>query len=306
MMERYGKIAVLAGGPSSERKISLKSGKAIYNALKRKKLDVELINVTKRNLEKLKDLKTDIAFIALHGKFGEDGTVQKILEDKGIVYTGSGIEASRIALDKLESRKIFLSNDLQVPEYKVVEKDEYANDIFKELKLPFVVKPRYEGSSIGLSIVTDKAKALSALDDVFSYDDWAIIEEYIHGKELTVGILEDKALPVIEISTEHSAYDFSAKYLDRRTKYIVPASLDKRFREHVEDSALRAHKILGCRDFSRVDIRMDDKGNVYILEVNTIPGMTERSLLPKAAKEIDLNFDDLCVKLIDLAHKRRT
>jgi len=305
-MENYGKIAVLAGGPSSERKISLKSGKAIYNALKKNELDVELVKVAKKNLGKLENLKIDIAFIALHGKFGEDGTVQRILEDKGIVYTGSGIEASRIALDKLASRKIFLSNNLNIPDYKVAEKDEYSKDIVEEFKLPFVIKPRHEGSSIGLSVVTDKAKAINALDNAFIYDDWAILEEYIHGKELTVGILEDKALPVIEISTEHSAYDFSAKYLDNKTAYIVPAPLDKRLREHVEDSALRAHKALGCRDFSRVDIRMDNKENVYILEVNTIPGMTERSLLPKAAKEIGLNFDNLCVKLIDLAHKRRT
>lgn len=304
-MKNFGKIAVLAGGSSSEREISLKSGHSVFDALKRKKLNVSFVDVKSNSIEEIRHLDADIAFIALHGRFGEDGTVQAILEDLNIGYTGSGVKASKLALDKIASREIFISNNLKSPEYKAIEKNCNKNDIINKFTIPFVIKPQHEGSSIGLSVVSDKALVDRALKEAFDYDDVVLIEEYIDGKELTVGILDDKALPVIEISMLGDIYDFNAKYVDSKTEYVVPANIKEEAIEKAKDCAVKAHKALGCRDFSRVDMRMDKSGNIYILEINTIPGMTERSLLPKAAQEAGINFDDLCIKLIELAHKRK-
>ena len=304
-MDNCGKIVVLAGGPSNEREISLKSGQAVFEALKRQGQNVYLVDIKGGSRTDFEKLDADVVFIALHGKFGEDGTVQAILEELKLPYTGSGIEASKLALDKLASRKLFLKNTLKVPRYKVAKKSDSLKTSLEGFQIPFVVKPQGEGSSIGLSIVSDNAKAQFALKSAFNYGDMAIIEEYVDGRELTVGVLEDKALPVVEIITEANIYDFNAKYIDSGTQYIVPAELDKEKEEEVKKSALLAHRALGCRDFSRVDMRMDKSGNVYILEVNTIPGMTERSLLPKAAAEAGINFENLCLKLACLAYNRK-
>lgn len=303
-MTNYGKIAVFAGGPSSEREISLKSGKAVYEALRRRNQDVDFVDINDSFYMKLKNINADLVFIALHGKFGEDGSIQTMLEELRLPYTGSGVESSRLALDKVASRELFLANGLTVPRYKIVKRDNNIMDLLGEFEMPFVVKPQREGSSIGLSIVTDKVHAKTALGMAFSYGDTIIVEEYIHGREITVGILEEVALPVIEIVTEHNVYDFDAKYVDEGTRYIVPAALTEDDYNRAQGYALNAHRILGCRDLSRVDMRMDYDGNIYILEVNTIPGMTERSLLPKAALAKGLSFEDLCMKLVDLAHKR--
>ncbi|MGB2705318.1 MAG: D-alanine--D-alanine ligase [Candidatus Omnitrophota bacterium] len=304
-MKNYGKIVVFAGGLSSEREISLKSGSAVYGALKKRNQDVELVDVGEDVRGASRNTNADVVFIALHGRFGEDGTVQSILEEAHIPYTGSGVRASRLALDKLASRELFLTNGLKVPSYKVIRTGTGIDDTCREFETPFVIKPQREGSSIGLSIVSDKAHINTALDMAFGYGETAIVEEYIHGRELTVGILEDWALPVVEIVTEHNVYDFNAKYLDEGTKYIVPASLHGDDFKRAQDFALKAHRILGCRDFSRVDMRMDYDGNIYVLEVNTIPGLTERSLLPKAAMAKGVSFGDLCMKLVNLAYRRK-
>ena len=305
MQEKYGKIVVLAGGPSNEREISLKSGRAIHEALRRKNQDVDFVDVDENFSKKINSMDTDIVFIALHGKFGEDGSVQLMLEKLNLSYTGSEVEASRLALDKVASRELFLNSGLKVPRYKVIKKGTDATGIFEEFEIPFVVKPQCEGSSIGLSIVSDRSRLKAALEAAFTYGETVVVEEYIPGRELTVGILEGHALPVIEITTKHNVYDFNAKYMDRGTKYIVPAMLDKDKYKSAQEFALKAHRVLGCRDFSRVDMRMDRDGNIYVLEVNTIPGMTERSLLPKAASAIGVSFEDLCMKLVDLAYRRR-
>jgi len=303
-MGQYGKIAVLAGGISSEREISLKSGSAVFNALKCKGEEVELIDIKKNPEGIIKNLKADLAFIALHGKFGEDGSIQRMLEDVKIPYTGSGVESSRLALDKIASRNIFMKHKLNTPTYKILNKRVDISYIANEFETPFVVKPQFEGSSIGLSIVADTAHTKTALDMAFDYGDSAIIEEYIHGRELTVGILGEESLPVIEIVTTHNVYDFQAKYLDEGTRYVVPAKIDKDTQKNVQESALLAHQALGCRDFSRVDMRMDRDGLIYILEINTIPGLTERSLLPKAASARGITFMDLCMKLVHMAQGR--
>jgi D-alanine-D-alanine ligase len=303
-MKDYGKIAVLAGGPSSEREISLKSGRAVYEALRRKHQDVDFVDADRSFSEKLREANVDVAFIALHGRFGEDGAVQAILEGLNLPYTGSQVKSSQLALDKIASRELFLKDGLKVPRYKIVEGDAGAGDTLKELGKLLVVKPQHEGSSIGLSLVSDEARIKPALDAAFGYGDKVIVEEYIGGREFTVGVLEERALPVIEIEAKHDVYDFNAKYSDEETKYIVPATLARSEYKLVQEYGLRAHQALGCRDFSRVDMRMDNEGNVYILEVNTIPGMTERSLLPKAAAAEGISFEDLCMRLVDLAYKR--
>jgi len=298
-VKRYGRVGVLAGGPSNEREISLKSGKAVHDALIREGVDAIFLDVKNNIYDIIGKAKIDVAFIALHGKFGEDGTVQKILEEARIPYTGSGVEASRLALDKIASKKAFKKSAIPIPQYVVFEKNKYLIDDAKPLGMPVVVKPQFEGSSIGLSVVRESTFLKDALDKAFEYGDKIILEEYIKGRELTVGILDDKPLPVIEIVTKNRVYDYGAKYSDPETRYLIPAPVEKNIYENAQRLGSRAHEALGCRMFSRVDMMLNDAGDIYVLEVNTIPGMTERSLLPKAAGELGYGFGKLCIKLIE-------
>ena len=295
------KIGVLSGGPSNEREISLRSGAAVYKALIEEGLDACLIDVHDDIHDILKKNRIDVAFIALHGRFGEDGTVQKALEDAKIPYTGSGVEASRLALDKMASKKVFIDNGIPVPKYAVAEKDKFKLKDLKSINTPLVVKPQFEGSSIGLSVVKEESLLEEALERSFLYGAKALLEEYIDGRELTVGILDDKPLPVVEIVTREHVYDYKAKYEDPNTEYLVPAPIEKSLYRKAQELGAKAHAALGCRYFSRVDMMADKAGNLFVLEVNTIPGMTERSLLPKAAKAQGLSFNHLCVKLIENA-----
>lgn len=297
----FGKIGILAGGPSSEREISLRSGRAVYEALAGKGLDVVLLDVWNDVSDLITSKKIEVAFIALHGKFGEDGTVQKILEEAGIPYTGSGVKASALALDKIASKNIFEERGIPTPEYRVFTQDDFDMDDAAKLGLPVVVKPQFEGSSIGLSVVKDGSSLDEALDRAFAYGEKVLLEKYIPGRELTVGMLDNKPLPVIEIVPKDKVYDYTAKYKDPETKYLVPAPIEKIFAEKAMELGGRAHAALGCKSFSRVDMILDPSGKIFVLEVNTIPGMTERSLLPKAANAIGLNFIELCVKLIENA-----
>ncbi|MDD5496257.1 MAG: D-alanine--D-alanine ligase [Candidatus Omnitrophica bacterium] len=300
----FGKIGVLAGGPSSEREISLKSGKAVYSALIGEGLDAVLIDVFDNIYDIIRNIKIDVAFIALHGRFGEDGTVQKFLEDAGIPYTGSGAAASKLAIDKVASKDVFVRQDIPVPKYMVLSKEDVNIDDVHAFGFPVVVKPQLEGSSIGLSVVRQKEALKNAIDKAFLYGDKIIVEQYIEGRELTVGILSDEPLPVIEIVTKNRVYDYEAKYMDPDTQYIVPANIEKEIYEKAQRLGRLSHVALGCRSFSRVDMMADEKGNVVVLEVNTIPGMTERSLLPKAAEAKGLSFSNLCVKLLEDALSR--
>jgi len=304
-MEDYGKIIVLAGGPSNEHDISIKSGKAVYNALKGRAKSLDFLDVKEDFRESLKAKDPDLVFIALHGTFGEDGTVQAMLEEMHIPYTGSGVEASRLAMDKIASKNIFKNAGILVPKFDVIKKGKDHEAIPEGFKVPFVIKPRNEGSSIGLSVVRDSSQINNALKKAFEYSDMILIEEYIHGRELTVGILENRALPVIEIMAKNQIYDYEAKYKDEDTLYLVPADIEKEKRLIAQAYAVKAHNALNCADFSRVDMRMDKNGNIFTLEVNTIPGLTERSLLPKAARAAGINFENLCMKLIELAYKKR-
>jgi len=301
-----GRIGVLMAGPSTEKKISLKSGHAVCLALKKAGFKVVPIIIktarVKDNLKLIKSKRIDCAFIALHGRFGEDGGIQKILGMLKIPYTGSGVKASRLAMDKIASRKIFAKAGLRVPQSKILEKRDKGSLNSKKLSLPLVVKPATHGSSIGLSIVFAHRDIPKAINSAFKYDKRIILEEYIKGKELTVGILEEKALPVIEIVPKHKFFDYKAKYKKGLTNYIVPAKLNSQVAKKVKNVALSAHRLLGCFGCSRADIILDSKNNPYILEVNTIPGLTATSLLPKAAGKTGVDFLSLCVKLIKLAY----
>jgi D-alanine-D-alanine ligase len=299
----FGRIGVLSGGPSSEREISLRSGRAVHKALTESGLDAVFIDVKDDIHDIIGKAGIDVAFIALHGAFGEDGTVQRILAEAGIPYTGSGPEASRAALDKIASKEIFAKRGIPTPRYAVFEKEARMPGDTARVKLPAVVKPQFEGSSIGLSIVKDMKHLEDALQEAFRYGEKALAEEYIVGRELTVGILNDEPLPVIEIVAKNRVYDYEAKYTDPETKYLVPAPVEKGTYILAQRLGKLSHTALGCESFSRVDMMADKDGKVFVLEVNTIPGMTERSLLPKAAHASGINFAKLCIMLLENAVK---
>jgi len=295
-LKKY-KIGVLAGGTSNERDISLKSGEAVFKTLKEAGLKATFIDIDEERFDSLiSHMDLDIAFLALHGRFGEDGTIQKALEEKGILYTGSGPESSHLALDKFASKDKFLEHGINTPEHVLVKTAEAVASF--ELWMPCVIKPRWEGSSIGLSIVFSYDELEPALEEAFKFGEEVIIERFISGREITVGILEEEALPIVEIVASGGVYDFHAKYAARDTRYIAPANLGKNIAKEAQRIALKAHQVLGCKGFSRVDIRLSPEGEIFVLEVNTIPGLTERSLLPMAAKEAGLDFFELCVKML--------
>lgn len=311
MALNFGRVGILMGGPSSEREISLKSGRAVYQALKQSNIDVRAIEIKtdnkEENIKLIKLHKIDCAFLALHGRFGEDGQIQKILEEIKIPYTGSGVLASRLAMDKIASHSIFNTYGLRVPRFKTLEKTSYnaTHRLRRNLSLPLVIKPASQGSSIGLSIVNSYKNFKAALDHAFCFDQRVIIEQYIEGRELTVGILDECALPIIEIIPKKTFFDYDAKYKPGMTEYIVPAKLDKGTARDIKAAALSAHRLLGCSGCSRVDMILNKHKLPYILEVNSIPGLTETSLLPKAAKSAGIKFNELCLKLIRLAYEKK-
>lgn len=299
------RIGVLAGGPSSEREISLKSGMAVFSALTKFGINARFIDLKSGPRKVLKHAGIDTAFIALHGGYGEDGTIQALLEDLGIPYTGSGPDSSRLALDKIASKRIFIKNGIPAPEYLTLKKRADDKNTLRKIKLPAVIKPRNEGSSVGLSIVTDDSQFKGALSRAFEYSDTVLVEKFIKGRELTVGILGEGALPVVEIKPKNNVYDYSAKYIDKETEYVAPAELEKNVSLKARKMALRAHMALGCRDISRVDMRLDDEGRIFVLEVNTIPGLTERSLLPMAARAKGIDFGELCYRILEMALEKK-
>jgi len=310
-MTDFGHIGILMGGPSSERDISLKSGQAVYEALKSAGYHVSPIDIPSSKEEEVVALiqaaHINVAFIALHGQFGEDGTIQAILEKMGIPYTGSGVAASRLAVNKIATQTIFQKNNIPIPSHVIVHQEDKPEEdtIIDQLGgLPVVVKPEAEGSSIGITLVQNKNDLKAALREAFRYGPRALVEQYIRGRELTVGILDDKPLSVIEIRPKEKLFDFTAKYQKGLTEYLIPAPLKNGIKENVQRTALQVHRILGCRHFSRVDIMLDEKMKPFVLEVNTIPGFTSMSLLPKAAKQDGYDFAQLCLTLIKLAYEK--
>lgn len=306
----FGRIGILMGGVSSEREISLKSGNAVLNSLKNQGLDVVVLDIKENNSKKIEELLKNnginLAFITLHGKFGEDGAIQKILEKLKIPYTGSKVRASKLAMDKVSSRLIFKKNKLPIPEFMVFYKNKFKRNALKKIsEFPVVVKPSNGGSSIGVSFVMRKENLNQAIDIAFNYDEKIIIEKYIKGRELTVGIFEENSLPVIEIVPKSYFFDYNAKYQKGVTEYIVPARLPEDIFNMVQVVGLKAHKALGCCSFSRVDIILNEDNVPMVLEVNTIPGLTETSLLPKAAQIKGIGFNELCLKMLKSSCKPR-
>jgi D-alanine-D-alanine ligase len=295
-------IGVLMGGFSSEREISLRSGKAVSAALKLLGHRIKDIDVKSRNIFNHSKPDFDIAFIALHGKFGEDGGIQKLLKSHKIIYTGSGAEASKRAMDKFATKEAFVKDKIPTAEYTTI-----ANGQKQNYKIPFgypvVVKPRSEGSSVGVSIVKNFRELLKAIKEAFKYDKNVLIEKFIPGREVTVGILGKKALPVIELKPKQSFYNYKAKYQDTRTEYIVNPKFPAKIIKEMQKNALKAHKALGCSGISRIDLIYAPKIGAIVLEANSIPGLTDRSLLPKAASAIGIEFPKLCEIIIREALK---
>lgn len=291
-------VGVLAGGISSEREISLLSGTQAFEALRRRGVRARYIDITSAEPSFVKNALAgiDIAFIALHGEFGEDGGIQKILQECAIPYTGSEPQASYAAMDKIASKNIFRANNIATPLWTVVSS---ADGI--QCGLPAVVKPYLGGSSLGVSIVRQQEELARAVNDALVYNNKILIEEYVAGRELTVGIFDQQALPVIEIKPTPAYFDFTAKYSDGLVSFEVPAHLNHAVTQRVQDAACRAHQALGCRHFSRVDIILDAADTPCVLEVNTIPGLTSHSLLPLAAHAQGIAFDDLVVRMIEMA-----
>ncbi len=291
---RFNKVAVLKGGDSAEREVSLRSGAAIADGLRKKGYDVVEIDMPDRQLVLPAD--TDAVFIALHGAFGEDGGVQKELEARGIPYTGSGPESSRKAFDKSISKGIFMAEGIPTPTYEILKQSEK-----RTLSLPVVAKPVRQGSSVGVHRVFHEENWLPAFADVLQYGDEVLVESYISGTELTIGVVGDRVLPVLEIRAPEGYYDYRAKYSSGLTEYLVPAPVSDHTAKCCRELAFRAFKALGCSGMARVDFRLREDGALYVLEVNTIPGFTETSLLPKAARAVGIDFPDLCDMVLRLA-----
>jgi D-alanine-D-alanine ligase len=301
------KIGVISGGISSEREISLMTGKNIYQSLLKSGYDTVFIDLKDDFCSKLREI--NLAFLAIHGRYGEDGTIQGLLELMKIPYTGSGVLASAIAINKIISKKILIYENIPTPEYIELnfigskELDKMISIIEKKIDYPMVVKPNSEGSTIGINIVQKKGKLKSAVEEVIKYDYKILVEEYIKGRELTVSIIgrEPVALPIIEIKPKSGFYDYKSKYTKNMTQYIVPAELEKKIADRISEMALKCHKVVGCSGISRVDFMLDDNGNAYVFELNTMPGMTATSLVPKAAKAAGIDFALLVEIILDSA-----
>jgi len=298
------KTAVLMGGPSQEREVSLATGAGISKALRSLGLDVADVDVRDENFVLPADV--DFAFIALHGTFGEDGQVQKILEDRGLPYTGDGVKESELAFDKIRSKEKFVEHGIGTPESEVIRAGERPT-----MKVPLVVKPSRQGSTVGIHIVKRPDELDAALVDAARFDRALLIEQFIPGRELTVGILGDQALPILEIIPNGGFYDFDTKYpflnpkAGASAQHICPAKIDPAAAGgEIQDLALRAFQALGLKVYGRVDVILSNRGEPFVLEVNTIPGMTEASLLPEAAAAAGISYADLCLQIIRLSRAR--
>ena len=299
------KVAVLCGGRSGEREVSLRSGKNVFESLKRQKFDVIQLDTDGDLIAKLKKNKIDVVFIVLHGKGGEDGTIQGLLEIAQIPYTGSGVLASALAMNKVASKRIFQAVGIPTP--KFIEVEPYS-DFKKEAErvrrifpYPMVVKPTSEGSSLGVTIVRKDDDLEKILVETVGQHGDAFIEEFIKGREVTVGILGEEALPILELVPKSEFYDYRAKYTQGGTEFILPARLAPVLYKRVQETALSAHRALGCRGLSRVDIIVGPDHVPYVHDVNTIPGMTDQSDLPAEAAHAGISFDELVMRILQSA-----
>lgn len=300
------KIAVLMGGPGSERAVSLASGNAVLEALLGLGLEAVAVDVTHHEIHL--PAGTDLAFNVIHGTFGEDGELQSLLDDLGVPYTGAGAKSSRIAFDKNLAKAAFLHAHVPTPRAEIINVSEGLQ--LPSFSAPFVVKPPREGSSVGVHIVRDQADAAQAMQDAAKYGNEILVEEFINGMELTVAILNDGALPIVHISPPDGVYDMASKYPwlsgAKGSEYFCPADLDLETTMAVQAAALAAHRSLGVEIYSRVDVLLDSQNRPFVLEANTIPGMTETSLLPKAAAAAGISFPELCKTIAELSLQLRS
>lgn len=337
------KIALITGGLSSEREVSLSSGRGILKGLRNLGHEVKVIDpiygkeLTKEDiifkdkvskeyptLDKIRQLQkessrklidcinsdlfndTDLVFLGLHGKFGEDGKIQTLLELRGLKYTGSGTQASSIAMDKDVSKLVFEKNNILTPEWQATYSSNGINynEFAEKFGNPIVIKPNDEGSTVGLTIAKNKEEFYRGLETAFNYSEKVLLEKYIKGRELTVTVIDGKAYPVIEIVPHEGFYDYEHKYSKGMSKYVCPAVIPDEISEKAKESGLKAYNALNCKVYARVDFLLTDDGKLYCLEVNTLPGMTELSLVPMAAKAMNMDFDMLLEKIIDSSLKK--
>ena len=292
------KIGVLMGGLSAEREVSLASGASVHRALLDRGYDAVAIDMGRDLAQVLLREKIDVAFICLHGRYGEDGAVQGLLEVMGIPYTGSGVLASALAMNKVFAKQLFEANCLTIAPYRVVRRGEDTGSQTPAFSLPVVVKPSQEGSSVGVSIVRRSEDYPVALDMAFAYDEEILVEQFIKGREIQVGILGDRAIGAIEIVPKNEFYDYEAKYTAGMAEHILPAPLPPDLYQRVLEAGVEAHRALGCSDYSRVDFLVTASGECYLLEVNTLPGMTNLSLLPEIAQGAGIGFEELVERIL--------
>jgi len=296
------KVAVILGGKSAEREVSLKSGALVLAALRARGLDAHAFDPADQGIEALIAGRYEHAFIALHGRFGEDGTLQGALEWLGLRYTGSGVLGSALAMDKLRAKRLWMAEGLPTPPFEVLDANSDFHAVAKRLGLPLMVKPVNEGSSLGMS----KVRAAGELEEAYAlavnYDRAVIAERFVEGSELTAGILGDEALPLIKLETPRDFYDYQAKYVADDTRYLIPCGLPAARERQIQQLCLQAFSALGCSGWGRVDLMLDRAGDPWLLEVNTAPGMTDHSLVPMAARAAGLTYEDLCMRILEGSH----
>jgi len=298
------KIAVLMGGPGSEREVSLATGRGVAKALR--SLGAEVIEIDVRNEDFQLPNDVDLAFITIHGTFGEDGQIQKILERRGIAYTGEGVTTSEIAFDKIRTKERFLEHGVTTPPWEVIHAGERPT-----IPLPIVVKTPRQGSTVGVVIVKNENELESAINEASKYDRELLIEKFVSGRELTIGVLGDQALPILEIIPKGGFYDFNNKYpflnpqAGGGAEHVCPANIDAKKTKEIQELALRAFRAAGLQVYARVDAILSENGQPFILEINNIPGMTETSLLPEAAAAVGIGYTDLCARIIALSRPRK-
>ncbi|MDH1262214.1 D-alanine--D-alanine ligase [Pseudomonas sp. GD03944] len=294
----FGRVAVLFGGKSAEREVSLKSGNAVLSALQSAGVDAFGIDVGDDFLQRLLAEKVDRAFIVLHGRGGEDGSMQGLLECAGIPYTGSGILASSLAMDKLRTKQVWQSLGLPTPRHAVLSSVADCEAAAAELGFPLIVKPAHEGSSIGMAKVGNVAELVAAWQDASRYDAQVLVEQWIQGPEYTIAVLRGQVLPPIGLGTPHSFYDYDAKYLANDTQYRIPCGLDAAKEEELKALTVKACEAVGIQGWARADVMQDADGQFWLLEVNTVPGMTDHSLVPMAANAAGLDFQQLVLAIL--------
>lgn len=299
MAAEFGRVAVLMGGLSAERAISLNSGQAVLNALLEQGVDAHRIDVDSNVSKHLRDGKFDRAFIVLHGRGGEDGEIQGVLKSLAIPFTGSDITASVLSMNKMISKQVWIQYGFPTAEFEQVTAESNGQAVIEHLGLPLIIKPVNEGSSIGMTKVTSSDELDEAIRVATQFDAEVIAEQWIEGDEYTVAVLDEQALPVIQLKTPHDFYDFEAKYESNTTEYLCPSNLDEAAESECQELALNAFTALRMSGWGRIDFMRDQSGQFYLLEANSVPGMTDHSLVPMAAKQAEINFEQLVWKILE-------